>query len=327
MTTIYFEDRAFDCAPGQTLLDCLQTQGVAVPSGCRSGICQSCLMRAQTGKIPALAQQGLPAHRAEQGYLLACRCIPEEPMAVALPHAQGLTQSAVVLERFALNGDICAVRLQPELPLNYRAGQYVRLYLKPETSRCYSLASVPELDEYLELHIRKIPGGAVSGWVHEHLAPGDQVMIGDALGDCVYDRQWRDRRLLLLGTGSGLAPLYGIIRDALHQQHTGDIWLYHGSVVVEGLYYQSALRALAARFPNFHYIPCVDRESATSQALSARPMTALDAATADHASFANYRVHLCGHPDMINAARMKVFMGGASMSDILADPFLPSGSS
>ncbi len=327
MTTIHFAGKAYVCEPRQTLLDCLQTQGATVPSGCRSGICQSCLMRAQEGAVPSLAQQGLSPHRAAQGYLLACCCIPEGEMTVTLPDTQGLTCAATVLQRVPLNGDICALRLHPDSPLDYRAGQYLRLYHQADTSRCYSLASVPTVDDYLEFHIRRIPGGRVSGWVHDDLQPGDRVMIGEAVGDCVYDEQLCERTLLLVGTGSGLAPLYGIVRDALSQQHTGPIWLYHGSFVAQGLYLQPELRALAARFPNFHYVPCVDRESVESQAWSARVMTALDAVMADHRSFSGYRVYLCGHPDMVNAARLKIFVGGASMSDILADPFLPSGPS
>ena len=46
MTTIYYEGRELTRAPEETVLECLQRSGVPVPSSCRAGACQSCLLRA-----------------------------------------------------------------------------------------------------------------------------------------------------------------------------------------------------------------------------------------------------------------------------------------
>lgn len=326
MAVIHFQGKDYSCGVGQNLLDCLQSQGGAVSSGCRSGICQSCLLRVVSGTAPPEAQQGLSDVKMEQGYFLACRCQPQQDMSVALPDTQGWVQVARVMDRQLLNREMMALRLRTDKPFGYRAGQYLRLFHPSGISRCYSLASVPALDGYLEFHVRKIPGGKVSGWVHDTLGLGDEVSISDPMGECVYSPAREQQPLLLLGTGSGLAPLFGVLRDALEQHHIGELWLYHGSVDAAGLYYQHELQNLARQFPNFHYIPCVDHASPAAQALAAHVGIALDRVMMDHASFVGYRVYLCGHPAMVEAARMKTFLAGASMNDILADPFFPSGS-
>ena len=52
---------------------------------------------------------------------------------------------------------------------------------------------------------------------------------------------------MLAGAGTGLAPLYGIARDALAQGHTGPVWLFHGGVDLRGLYLAEELKALRPR--------------------------------------------------------------------------------
>lgn len=97
--------------------------------------------------------------------------------------------------------------------------------------------------------------------------------------------------MLLIGTGSGLAPLIGIARDALNQQHTGDIYLYHGSHDAAGLYLVDELREMAEHYPNFHYVPCVSGDDVTEQYQAGR---AVDVALAAHPDLTGWRVFLRG---------------------------------
>ncbi len=323
MAQVTYQGVHYECVPGETVLEALTRQGVTIPSACRSGVCQTCLMRALKGEVPAVAQAGLRATQVAQGLFMACSCRPQEALEIALPDVAGMNQMAQVTQLEALNQDIMAVRLRPQQPLEYRAGQFIRLYKDAAQSRCYSLASVPALDEILEIHVRYVPGGVVSGWVHQVLEAGTQVQVGSSTGQCFYVPGKAQQPLLLLGTGSGLAPLYGILRDALHQGHTGPVWLYHGSVSAAGLYQVAALQQLQARYPQFHYVSCVSGQAEEGLRFG----SVLAVALADHPDLTGWRVFLCGNPDMIKNARMQSFLAGASMADIHADPFLPSGGS
>lgn len=317
-TKLTFGEHSFSCADGQTVLDCLTANGVAIPSGCRSGVCQTCLMSASAGDIPARAQDGLSAAQLEQRCFMACVCRPVSDLTVALPTAVRRKLSARVTAILPLNGDILGVQLLPGEPFSYRAGQFINLYKDDSTSRSYSLASVPTLDAQLQLHVRKVPGGLVSGWIFDQLRCCDSVTISEPSGDCIYTAGQPEQNLLLIGTGSGLAPLYGVIRDALSQGHRGQIRLYHGAYQANGLYLVEALRALSKRHPNFSYTPCLSDGAATE---GCRHGMVLDVALQDLPSLAGWRVYLCGNPAMVEAAKPAVFLAGASMREIFADPF------
>lgn len=318
MATITFADRPYACEDSETVLDCLNRHGVHIPSSCRSGVCQTCLVRAVKGIPLAESQNGIKDTLKLQNYFLACSCRPSADMEIALPDTASTRAPAVVEAVEPLGADIVCLTLRCENPVAYRAGQFINLFRDEHLGRSYSLASVPALDPHLHLHVRKIAGGRVSGWVHDQLTPGDRVNISDPAGNCFYVAGRPEQPLLLIGTGSGLAPLYGIARDALAQGHTGRIRLYHGSRGPEGLYLVDALRELAARHDNFHYVPCVS--SAPVPAGHARGR-ALDVALADTPKLNGWRVFLCGHPEMVKAARRQAFLAGVSMQEILADAF------
>ena len=76
MPRIFFEKQSYACQDNESVLDCLTGHGVPVPSSCRSGICQTCLMRAVEGAVPLAAQQGLKETLRAQNYFLACVCKP-----------------------------------------------------------------------------------------------------------------------------------------------------------------------------------------------------------------------------------------------------------
>ncbi|NDU92666.1 MAG: 2Fe-2S iron-sulfur cluster binding domain-containing protein [Ferrovum sp.] len=323
MPRITYEGAVYECGTGQTVLDCLTAQGIAIPSSCRTGVCQSCLMRVLEGSVPEVAQAGLKPTLVAQGFFKACSCLPTENVSVVLPDAEGMRQTAQVVSIEPLNPDIVAVRLRPAQPLDYRAGQFIRLFRDAQQSRCYSLASVPQLEQdILEIHVRHIPGGWVSSWVHQELRAGDVVEIADSAGQCFYVTGQPEQPLLLMGTGSGLAPLYGIVRDALSQGHRGPVWLYHGSSSPAGIYRATELCTLVEAYPNFHYVPCISVGMAPA---GMRQGAVLEVALADHPDFTSWRVFLCGHPDFVSQGKLQVFLAGAASAEIHADPFVPSG--
>jgi ferredoxin-NADP reductase len=78
----------------------------------------------------------------------------------------------------------------------------------------------------LTFHIRRLAGGQFSFWVHQNLTIGDALKDSAAQGLCYYLPYNLDQNLLLIGTGSGLAPLAGIISEALHHSHRVALYIY-----------------------------------------------------------------------------------------------------
>lgn len=321
MPLLQFQQQSYTCAADETVLDCLTREGATVPSSCRSGVCHTCLMHATQGVPPAAAQNGLKPTLRARGYFLACLCKPQETMVVALAGEEVAPRTAaVVTAKEALNADILRLSLRCERPLDYQAGQFAHLTRPDGLTRSYSLAGLPNVDGVIELHIRRLAGGAMSAWIHETLNVGDTLEVTGPFGNCFYVPDIPTQGLLLIGTGSGLAPLWGILSDALQQGHTGPIHLYHGSWKPAGLYLVDALQRLQAEVPNFHYVPCVDAEAQPGY----REGRADQLALADLPNLKGWRVYLCGHPDMVKSTKKRAFLAGASMQDIYADPFLLS---
>lgn len=320
MSKLTFNNTTYSCPDNATVLDVLQGHGVAVPSSCRSGLCQTCIMQAVKGTPPAAAQKGLKDTLKAQNYFLACSCIPGEDLEVILPNSGFARIKATVSHIDTLCHDIVGVNLDCENPIEYKAGQFINLFRDSELARSYSLASVPNQDKQLTLHVRKVPQGRMSSWIHHELSPGDVIEISLPAGDCFYIPGNPQQPILLIGTGSGLAPLYGIIRDALAQGHSGPVRLYHGSKFSHDLYLVNELRELAQEFENFSYIPCVSDEAVTDSSI--RSGQVLDVALADYPKLKGWKIYLCGHPEMVKAAKKKTFLVGASMKEIYADAFV-----
>ena len=280
-------------------------------------------MRVTDGPVDAAAQAGLKATAGAQGYFLACLYRPTCDIAVSLEDPAATRMSARIIDKTLFAADVVRVRLRPDAAFDYRAGQFLHLFRDASTSRCYSLASVPGLDPWLELHVRRIPGGAVSDWLHSEAAPGARIGISQSTGGSFYLPGASGQGLCLIATGTGVAPLYGIARDALHQGHRGPIHLFHGSTTGAGLYLGQELRSLREAHSNFHYVPCVSGGPDSPGFESGRVH---EAALTRLPDLTGWRVFLCGNPEMVATARREAYLAGAGLRDIHADPFLASGS-
>lgn len=320
MPTLTFESNHYPREPQESVLDCLTRHGVKVPHSCKSGVCQSCLMRAVKTEPPAAAQRGLKDSLKQQHYFLACACTPEGDFAATLSGPELIRLPARVVAIEKLTRRIARVRLDHADAFEYRAGQFLNLSRGDGLTRSYSIASLPYTDDYLELHVARLDGGCMSSWIHDELRTGDEIAVSTPLGECCYRPDHPDQPLLLVGTGCGLAPLYGVVRDALHHGHRGPIWLYHGSRDRDGLYLVEELRALAREHDNFNYVPCMDSPAPGEEDFT--PQRAHEAALSRHRDMKGWRIFLCGHPEMVKQTKMKSYLAGAALTDIHADPFL-----
>ncbi|MDD5034723.1 MAG: FAD-binding oxidoreductase [Methylococcaceae bacterium] len=318
MAKISYGPTSFVLADEQSVLEGLAGHGISVPFSCKAGVCQTCLMRATAGTPPTEAQNGLKVNLKQRNYFLACICHPKNDLTVALPDDVHDSVPAIVWKLELLNKEIMQVELESQTPIDYRAGQFINLVHDDVHVRSYSIASVPRLDKHLQLHVRRLPQGKVSGWIHDDLRIGQEVEIRGPAGDCFYTAGQPGQPLLLIGTGSGLAPLYGILRDALDQGHGGSIRLFHGSRDLHGLYLSDELRELERRHPQFIYTPCLSGAQVPAGFSQGRVH---EAALSEIPNLKGWRVFLCGHPEMVKLTRKKAFLAGASLQDIYADAF------
>lgn len=319
--SLVYDGRQLPAAPGQTALEALLAAGVEIGHSCRAGACRSCLVRAAEGAPPAASQVGLPPTLAAQGYLLACLCPAAEAPPLLPPDAAHELRATVVGKR-QLEGAVVQLLLEPERELDYLPGQFVNLVRDDGLSRSYSLASLPT-DPALELHVRVIEGGAMSGWIDRELESGQSLTLRGPHGSCCYVPGAPEQPLLLAGTGTGLAPLLGIARAAREHGHSGPIELWHGARDASGLYAHAALDALAAA-SNVRVTRCL-LEGEPAEGYAIGPLDATLAAA--HPKLDGWRVFLCGDPTLVKTMQRNSFMAGADLGAIHADAFVPTAPS
>jgi len=322
---IHFEGQAIEVSPGETVLQCIERHGGTLPAFCRRGICRTCLVKARSGSVPPAAQKGLKEALRLQGLFLACQCEPSEDIELERYGSSAVYDSCVErVER--LSERVLRVYLSAPEGFEYRPGQFIQLERPGDgVSRAYSLASLP--GAALELHVALLPGGAMSQWLVG--ATGEPVRLRGSFGECHYLPGELERPLCLAGTGTGLAPLLGILRAALAAGHHGPIRLYHGSVQRSGLYLWDELMALERMAPHLRVTGSVlegpAAEAGGAAGASIR-VEALDATIArDGASPPEERVFLCGHADLVRALQKKFYLSGVPLARIHADAFVAPG--
>lgn len=312
------EDREVICQNGESVLDTLLREQIDIPHACREGACQSCMIRSLNGPPPVAAQKGLKDVLVHQNHFLACLCYPQQDMCISLtPPADFFTEASVTGKEL-LNAETLLLTLHCKEALDYYAGQFVNLRRADGLTRSYSIANNRIHTHKLTFHIRRLSGGRFSEWAHRELNIGDTLQVSDPQGLCYYLPNQAEQNMLLIGTGSGLAPLAGIISEALHHGHTGKIHLYHGSREVDGLYWIEEMQQLTRQYANFHYTPCVSKGDAPEGFAAGR---ANDVAISMLPSLKGWRVYLCGHPDMVNQTKRQAYLHGAQLQDIYADAF------
>ena len=99
---------------------------------------------------------------------------------------------------------------------SYRAGQFCtfRVHVDGTTHhRCYSMSSAPEVDPELTVTVKRVPGGAVSNWLIDRVAPGDELDVSPPAG--VFQLTESDAPLVAFAAGSGITPIMSLLREAL----------------------------------------------------------------------------------------------------------------
>lgn len=318
MPTVTFNEKAYDCSSDESLLDGLNRQGANLSFGCRGGLCHACMVKAVKGTPPLAAQADLKPALKAKGYFLPCLCKPEEDYEIALPDRRDEFTSATITSIDHLTPSVVRLKTSQPAGFGYRPGQFVNIIRATDgLSRSYSLASIPD-DRSLEFHIRLLPDGRMSGWINDALACGDEILLSDPMGDCCYRRAYGDRPLLLAGTGTGLAPLYGILRDAIATGHRGEIHLLHGAIDSGGLYLDSELREIAASHDNITYTPTV-LSGPTPAGGSNETIDAL--VSAQMGQGREWVAFLCGDSKIVADMRRACTGHGMNESDIHSDAF------
>jgi NAD(P)H-flavin reductase/hemoglobin-like flavoprotein len=193
--------------------------------------------------------------------------------------------------------DIAILQLRPDQPYPFESGQYTSLEtpLVPRVWRSYSMANAPRRDGILEIHVRQIGAGWVSGALVRKHRVGDTVRLGPPRGATVLDRE-SPRDIVCVGGGTGLAPMKALVDEARRWNTTRRMHLFFGVRRREDLYDVQALQEFATRYRWLNVITAVshDPEYPGEQGM-------LHDVIARYGDWSNHDVYLSGSPDMVRA--------------------------
>ena len=316
MVILKYGEREYSCHEGETILEAMLRQKVDLSYGCQQGVCQTCLLRSDISP-PDYAQKNLTNNQRSKNYFLACQWKPEQDISL-VPLASHDFVNGYVVSKSLLSKDVLSLTLELHNPFEFYAGQFVNLKKSEQVIRSYSIASIPNQLNTIEFHIRLFKKGQFSQWAFNELVLGDVIAVSEPKGNCIYSSESTDESLLLIGTGTGLAPLSGIVTDALEHRHSGRIHLFHGAHYSEGLYLNARLTQLSEQYENFYYTGCVSREEA-SVFFSGR---ANDKAFSQYPDLKGWRVFVCGNPEMVKVSQKQAILNGVSCGHVFSDAFI-----
>ncbi|WP_348542361.1 2Fe-2S iron-sulfur cluster-binding protein [Dietzia kunjamensis] len=302
--------RRVECIEDQSILESLLRAGVWMPNSCNQGTCGTCKLQVLSGEVDHRdsPQDTLSAEERTQGLALACQARPLRDTEVALCGSKE-ARSTHVLRDLAgtvtgveeIARDTRRILLDLDEALDFSAGQYIELTV-PGTieRRQYSLANTAEENKVLELHVRRVPGGLASDqWLFGTIAVGDRVEGLGPLGDFHAPPAEEDtgEPMVLIGGGTGLAPLVGIVRTALARHPNREVVLYHGVRGESDLYDGGVFAELGASYDGFRFVPVLSDETSPDH----RSGFPTDAFLEDIPSSRGWSGWLCGPPPMVEA--------------------------
>jgi NAD(P)H-flavin reductase/hemoglobin-like flavoprotein len=214
--------------------------------------------------------------------------------------------------------DLAVLTIRPDQPLRYTPGQYLAVQVPrwPRVWRNFSIANAPRENGLIDLHVRGVRGGMVSGSLVHNTRPGDTLLLGQACGEMTASAD-QDRDLLCIAGGSGLAPIKAIIEGVINASQPGrrrKIVLYFGARTEEDLYDLPDLRVLEWIYSPLTVIPVVSHQADFEGVKGMLPYV-----TAHYASCAESEIFVSG-PDTMVRQTAAVLEGRVQAGQIRYDP-------
>ncbi|MEO5338569.1 MAG: ferredoxin--NADP reductase [Magnetospirillum sp. WYHS-4] len=247
--------------------------------------------------------------------------------------------NATLLRRIDITPRLAILRVKPDGPVfEFAAGQYTVLGLRRNAprlpaggegddpplgaadrlvKRAYSISSGSLERESLEFYVSLVPSGELTPRLFA-LKEGDRLFLGPrAKGLFTLQEVPSDRHVLMVATGTGLAPYMSMLRTRVLVASERRVAVLHGARYSWDLGYRGELEDLRRACPRFAYLPVVSRpadDPAWNGRAGRLPRWLDDPALEEACGFplvpACTHVFLCGNPAMIEEAEPRLATRG-----------------
>jgi ring-1,2-phenylacetyl-CoA epoxidase subunit PaaE len=190
--------------------------------------------------------------------------VPGRFVPLRVKSVQPLTHDSVVLELEAAG----------EGRMGYSAGQHLvlrRFVEGTELRRTYSICASARRGD-LRIGVKRLEGGAFSGWLNDEAAPGDVVEVMAPAGRfTAHLDAAAEKRYVAVAAGSGITPILSILTTALEMEPASTAVLWYGNKTTQDIMFLEELCDLKDRYPErFEVLFFLSREEQEIELLSGR---------------------------------------------------------
>lgn len=278
-------DKQLFVSANQTLLHAMNNDVQRVPSGCGGqGTCGQCLLKIKGHQQPLNQQEKmtLTSDEITSGFRLSCQTKVNSDLTIEAATSSQLSAQVITTEFVTPYIKTITLQLNSEETVNYRAGQFINLIIptgeyrvnkvpsnyqtqwrkltnrtvnvSKKQQRSYSIANNNQGDAIITLMVKLVHNnnqlGLGSGYVFS-LKEGDHISLMKPEGDFVLNED-KSREVLLIGAGSGIAPLKALTQQAIDEQRQR-ISLWYGVRHQEDIVQQDYFDALSHTHKNFQW--------------------------------------------------------------------------
>ena len=327
--TIQPSGHAFSVRQTESVLDAALRQGIILPYGCRNGTCGSCLGAVLSGTVyyPGDPPPALGEVPDTQGKALFCQARAASDLVIGVREVEAVqdievrTMPCRVSRLEHLAPDV--IRIYLKVPaaqrLQFLAGQYINILLKGHAPRAFSIANAPHADEFIELHIRYVEGGYFTDQVFHMMHEKALLRFQGPLGT-FFLREDTDRPAILVGGGTGFAPLKAMLEHAFEIGLHQPLHLFWGVRARRDLYLDELPRHWAEKYRNFRYTPVLS-EPGPEDAWAGETGLVTNAVVNQYPDLAGYDIYASGPPVMVQGGHRLFLKHGLDESRFFSDAF------
>jgi len=234
-------------------------------------------------------------------------------------------EELVCCQRRQETDDVVSFFFRTQKPALFRfvAGQFLTLELEIDgetVNRCYTISSPPTRPDRLSITVKRVPGGKVSNWLHDHLQPGMKIRALGPAGEFCAGHHPAPKYLFLSG-GSGITPLMSMSRTAHDLGANDDIVFVHSARSPQDIIFRRELGLLASSRPGFRTAFVCEKRGAEMDWSSPTGYLTLPLLKLIAPDFAERKVFCCGPAPYMAAVRGILAEAGFDMQHYHEESF------
>jgi len=202
----------------------------------------------------------------------------------------------------------------------YRPGQFITLSLEIDgetVNRCYTLCSTPTRPDTLMITVKRVPGGRVSNWLHDHMRPGQRLSARGPAGSFCFPPgpvQVPARGQLYLSGGSGITPLMSMSRAWADLGLDADVHFIHAARTPQDIVFAGELQLLAHQLPRWRATMVCEGRGSTPGYSGLLGRLSLPVLGSQVPDFLEREIWCCGPAPFMAAVRAMLAEAGFDMA-------------